>query len=82
MNRILPAAFVLFLLLSGCGRTDGTDEPKTQDFALSLKVEASGVQVQSVASPARSLDAAVLDAAQRAHRSAARRHAGAGRTPS
>lgn len=57
MNRILPAAFVLFLLLSGCGRPDGTAEPKTQDFALSLKVEASGVQVQSVALPAAVLTA-------------------------
>ena len=57
MSRILPAALAAVLLVSGCSNPDGGAEPDIHDFALSLKVEAKGVQVQRIALPAVALAA-------------------------
>lgn len=54
MNR--GSLVVLALLqLAGCGRQEKSAEPKEDDFALSLKVEADGAKVQRLDLPAAAL---------------------------
>lgn len=55
MKRRSLAALALLLLGAGCGRQQESADLKAQDFALSLKVEASGAQVLRIDLPAAAL---------------------------
>lgn len=55
MRLRLGAALAIILLMSACNRMEREGEPAVSDFALSLKVDAPGAQVQRVDLPAAAL---------------------------
>ena len=55
MKRILPVAMTVLLLAAGCDTRHESATPDMRDFALSLKVEARGAQVQRVDLPPAAL---------------------------
>ncbi len=55
MRRISSAALLLALLATACDKRAGDGDPKADDFALSLKVEAPAAQVLRVDLPAAAL---------------------------